>query len=322
MATPKRGRLVLIGAILALAAVFGLLAYNRRTPSAAGDHTVRIATFSTAIDYAPFYVARSLGLFQRELASVGAKPAFTSFESLPPLNDSLRAGQLDVVFEAEPPALIAEAADTDIYVPVVSAVLRQQIIVRKGSPVRRVADLAGRSVGVLTGTSSHFGLVEALRRAGVPLERVRVVNLAPAEARAAFQSGGIDAWAIWPPFPEAEVEAGRAVALPESEAPIVSMAVMRGGFVKTDRRAADAVDRAIVAAKAYIAAHPDESMRLVAQAVGQPLPVVRRAWPQHDFRATADAEVQAQVQRASDFLQRGDYLPRRVDVSRELFHEE
>jgi sulfonate transport system substrate-binding protein len=46
----------------------------------------------------------------------------------------------------------------------------------------------------------HFLLVKALEQAGVDYRAIQTVYLPPAEARAAFERGAVDAWVIWDPF--------------------------------------------------------------------------------------------------------------------------
>ncbi len=43
-------------------------------------------------------------------------------------------------------------------------------------------------------------MVQALETVGLTLDDFESVPLAPADARAAFQGGNLDAWAIWDPF--------------------------------------------------------------------------------------------------------------------------
>src|SRR5205085_6989224 len=43
-------------------------------------------------------------------------------------------------------------------------------------------------------------LLRALQQAGVPYGDVQTVFLPPADARAAFERGAVDAWVIWDPF--------------------------------------------------------------------------------------------------------------------------
>ncbi|MFW1817721.1 aliphatic sulfonate ABC transporter substrate-binding protein, partial [Acinetobacter guillouiae] len=50
------------------------------------------------------------------------------------------------------------------------------------------------------GSSAHDVVVQAVRKAGLQWSDIQPIWLTPAEARAAFQKGAVDAWAIWDPF--------------------------------------------------------------------------------------------------------------------------
>ena len=63
-----------------------------------------------------------------------------------------------------------------------------------------VADLKGRKVALNKGSNVHYLLVRALEAAGVGYGDIEPVYLPPADARAAFERGAVDAWAIWDPF--------------------------------------------------------------------------------------------------------------------------
>ena len=281
--------------------------------------TVQIATFSVAIDYAPYYVAMEKGYFAEELGKLGLEPKFSRFDALPPLNDALRLNQLDAVFEAEPPALIAEATGIDVQVAEVSATLTQRIIARKGSGITSLRDLKGKKIGVLTGTSSHYGILQSLQSVGISPEAVTIVNLPPAEGRAAFRSGQIDAWAIWPPFPEHEQMDSQAIEIPGSEATIQSLLILDGDFLASNPAAAAAIDRAVDRAKADIAKDPAGAQALVAKATDQPIEVVRAAWPKHNFAASLDSSVRQDIGAKARFLYEDKFLARPVDPEKALF---
>jgi sulfonate transport system substrate-binding protein len=67
-------------------------------------------------------------------------------------------------------------------------------------PVVTVADLKGKKVAFNKGSDVHWLVVKALEDAGLKYSDIQPAYLAPADARAAFQNGAIDAWAIWDPF--------------------------------------------------------------------------------------------------------------------------
>ena len=85
----------------------------------------------------------------------------------------------------------------------------EAILVPKDSPIKSVADLKGKKVALNKGSNVHYLLVKALEKAGVKYTEIEPVFLAPADARAAFERGAVDAWVIWDPFQAAaEVATG------------------------------------------------------------------------------------------------------------------
>ena len=76
----------------------------------------------------------------------------------------------------------------------------EAILVPKDSKLQSVADLKGKKVALNKGSNVHYLLVKALEKAGVRYSEIEPVFLPPADARAAFERGAVDAWVIWDPF--------------------------------------------------------------------------------------------------------------------------
>jgi sulfonate transport system substrate-binding protein len=76
----------------------------------------------------------------------------------------------------------------------------QAILVRADSPIRSVAQLSGKRVAVAKAAGAHYLLLAALERAGLKLADVQPSYLTPADGRAAFERGSVDAWAVWDPY--------------------------------------------------------------------------------------------------------------------------
>jgi sulfonate transport system substrate-binding protein len=72
--------------------------------------------------------------------------------------------------------------------------------VPQDSSLKTVADLRGKSVALNKGSNVHYLLVKALEKAGVEYAEIKTSFLPPADARAAFEKGAVDAWVIWDPF--------------------------------------------------------------------------------------------------------------------------
>jgi sulfonate transport system substrate-binding protein len=292
------------------------IAASTASGSAAGGgssqpQTVRLGSFFTAVDYGPYLVAKNKGWFEEALKPLNAKPTYTVFQSLPPLNESLGADKVDVVFEAEPPAIVGKAAGINVKIAGISCKLSQEILVPKNSSAS-ISGLKGKKIAVLAGTSSHYGVIKILEKAGLSKSDVEIIDMAPPEAKAAFETGKVDAWAVWPPFVEQEELAGKGKALGGGTARINSIMAMRGGFLSEQPRLAQAVYGVVQRSKAWMLKNPAQAQQIVSQELKVPLPVVKRAWPRHDWSATLDAAVTRDIQSKADFLKGANFIKNAV----------
>src|ERR1700755_3553649 len=152
--------------------------------------------------YGKLVLLKSKGTLEEKLRAVGYKVVWTEFPSGPPLLEALNVGAIDFGNTGEAPPIFAQAAGAPIqyvaYEP--PAPKGEAILVPKDSPLKSVADLKGRKVALNKGSNVHYLLVKALEKAGVKYSEIEPVFLAPADARAAFERGAVQAWAIWDPF--------------------------------------------------------------------------------------------------------------------------
>jgi sulfonate transport system substrate-binding protein len=143
---------------------------------------------------------KSKGDLERRLAPLGVSVSWAEFQFGPPMLEALNAGSIDFATTGETPPVFGQAARGSqlVYVGYESPSPEgEAIIVPKDSNIRSVADLKGRRVAVAKGSNSHYLLVRALAEAGLGLSDIQVSYLAPADARAAFERGAVDAWSIW-----------------------------------------------------------------------------------------------------------------------------
>ena len=136
------------------------------------------------------------------------------FTSGPPLLEALNAGSIHIGGVGNTPPLFAAAAKGTFKAVQAASYggTGDAIVVPKDSPIKSVADLKGKTIGVAEGSSANYNLLAQLDKAALKYDDVKVENLQPADALAAFSSGHLDAWAIWEPFTsQAEKEAGARV---------------------------------------------------------------------------------------------------------------
>lgn len=152
--------------------------------------------------YGNFVVLKAQKTLEKRLASAGFTVQWLEFPGGPQLLEGLNAGAVDVGTVGETPPIFAQAGGVDfVYIGSEPPAPRAEaIVVQQDSPIRTVADLRGKRVALNRGSNVHYLLVEALKKANLRYDDIQPVYLAPADARAAFTSRSVDAWAIWDPY--------------------------------------------------------------------------------------------------------------------------
>ncbi|RZI93991.1 MAG: aliphatic sulfonate ABC transporter substrate-binding protein [Variovorax sp.] len=181
-------------AVVALAALTATAALSQPNP------IVRIGYQKSSTLIA---VLKAQGALERELAPLGVKVSWHEFTSGLPLLEALNLDNLDFSADvADTVPVFAQAANAELTfvaqeAPSPSA---QAILVRADSPLKSVADLKGKKVGFAKAAGSHYLLIAALAKAGLSFKDIEPAYLTPADGRAAFEKGAIDAWVVWDPF--------------------------------------------------------------------------------------------------------------------------
>ena len=152
--------------------------------------------------YGTLTLLKGRGTLEQRLAPRNITVKWIEFPAGPQLLEGLNVGSIDFGTVGEAPPIFAQAAGANlVYVgnepPSPGS---EAIVVPKDSKLRSVAELKGKKVALNKGSNVHYLLVKALEKAGLSYKDIDVVYLPPADARAAFERGSLDAWVIWDPF--------------------------------------------------------------------------------------------------------------------------
>lgn len=194
MITNFQRRKLLAGAIASLATALPKFA-------AAGDNlTVRIGyqKSSTLIT-----LLKANGVLEKRLEPLGAKISWHEFTSGLPLLEALNVGSIDFsadVADTVPVFALAAGAKLAYVAQEAPSPSAQGIVVRADSPIRSVADLKGKRVAVAKAAGAHYLLIALLDKSGLKFKDIDPAYLSPADGRAAFERGSVDAWVVWDPF--------------------------------------------------------------------------------------------------------------------------
>ncbi len=140
------------------------------------------------------------GSLDRALAAVHAKVAWTgSAGPFAPAAQALNADQLDVALGSITSAVTALSAKPSfkLFAATAPDPVGEGILVKDGSPIASVKDLAGKKVAVNQGGTGEYLLLQALATNGIAADQVQRIYLRPDQSAPVFNSGQVDAWATW-----------------------------------------------------------------------------------------------------------------------------
>ncbi len=141
---------------------------------------------------------------------------WSEFPAAQTLLEAIGAGAVDVGMVGDAPFQFAYQSGSPIKaVAVQSATSRPReslaILVPARSRIADVGGLRGKRVATTRGSVGHYLLLRALDAKGLKPSDVRLIFLAPGDAKAAFDTGSIDAWSIWSPYSGAALAEGARV---------------------------------------------------------------------------------------------------------------
>ncbi len=146
---------------------------------------------------------KTQGKLDKALAEANIDVSWHEFPSGLPLLEALNVGNVDVSADvADTVPIFAQAAQAKLtyFAQEAPSPSAQAIVVRKDSPLQRLADLKGKKVAVTKAAGAHYLLIAALEKAGLKFSDIEPAYLTPADGRAAFENGKVDAWVTWEPF--------------------------------------------------------------------------------------------------------------------------
>ena len=312
----RRRRLLQLGAAGATLGAAGLV-------RAAGDAPgqLRIGFQKSAVN---LVILKQQGALEKRFPA--SKVSWIEFPAGPQLLEALAVGSLDFGLTGDSPPVFAQAAGKDlVYVgaeppkPLSSAIL-----VKNESPLRTLADLKGRKIALQKGSSAHYLTVRAIEKAKLQWSEFTPIYLAPADARAAFEKGAVDAWAIWDPYYAA------------TELDLKPRSLTSGGglsnnnsFYLASRSFAQAFPGVVntlldelTRADRYVQSNRKESAQLIADFSGLSLATVHLVLARRPNAPTAPLTpaIVADQQRVADAFARLGLIPKPVNVADIVWH--
>ncbi len=185
-----------------------LAGYSAEKANSAEPKTIR-AGYVSAIDQMGISAAVDQGFFEaRGLDVKLAQPFPSGVDAL----NALQTGAIQFA-QVGTPLFGALLSGMDVvslsYFTGTAARLRldetMSMVARQGSGIdpKNLSTLKGKKIGITVGSTNHIYVTRMLAAKGIKQDEVKLINTAPPDMAVALQTGGLDAFAVWDPWPVA-----------------------------------------------------------------------------------------------------------------------
>ncbi|CAH0250967.1 Putative aliphatic sulfonates-binding protein [Pseudomonas sp. Bi70] len=275
--------------------------------------------------YGTLVLLKANGALEKRLAAKGIDVKWTEFPGGPQLLEGLNVGSVDFGTTGETPPVFAQAAGADLlYVAFEPpAPTSEAILVPKDSPIESVAELKGKKVALNKGSNVHYLLVRALEEAGLKYSDIQPVYLPPADARAAFERGSVDAWVIWDPFQAAAEQQLQARTLVDGKGLVSNhqFYLATRPYAEQHPEVIEALVEEIRAIGEWVKANNEQTVAQVAPLLGLSADITRLAVQRQSYGAQLiTPEVVEAQQKIADTFTALKLIPKPLNISEVIWH--
>lgn len=269
-------------------------------------------TIATGVDpsFAPFYVAREGGFFQRN----GLEVTVNTGPSGSAMIAFLIGNQVNAAYGAEQAGVSAHLVDQNVVALAEGTALLRWISVL-GRNIENMEGLRGKRVGVARGTGSETFWLSVVSKLNLNPADYTIVNVEAPEMVAALERGNIDAFAIWEPWPTRAMRAipNTRILVSNDQIQIVrNFVYMNRTWAEGNADTTQRFLRSLIQAQEFIAANPTEAAAQVARFLRQDRAFIADLMTKVEYKMNLTADSVANIQLAIDQLRGMNRLSREV----------
>ncbi|CCE05856.1 putative alkanesulfonate ABC transporter, substrate binding protein [Bradyrhizobium sp. STM 3843] len=254
------------------------------------------------------------------LKDVPYKIEWKEFAAAAPLLEALGAGAIDSGIVGDAPFTFAAASN--VPVKAIAAIRQTQeglaILVPERSSITSFDQLRGKTIATGRGSIGHQLVLAALEQRGWTADDVKLVFLAPSDAKVAYTQGSVDAWSTWEPYVSQEevLFKARRILTGEGLTPGLSFQVATPAAIREKRDALADFVRRLTAARAWSHDHVEAYAETLGKLMNIP-PAVPLNWlTRAKIRiAPIDDSVIADEQKTIDLYLRSGLIKQRLSAS-------
>lgn len=264
-------------------------------------------------------IVKQRGDLDQALKAQGIQVKWVEFPAGPQLLEGLNVGSVVFGESGEAPPIFAQAASPNlVYVANQPAAPNAEaLIVQKNSPIQSIQDLKGKRVALNKGSNVHYLLLKLLEKNQLTLQDIQVVYLPPADARAAFEKGAVDAWVIWDPFfAAAEQQIGaRVLATGQNLVSNHQFYLADRKFVEQHPEVLKTVVQQLNQTTEWVKTHQDDAARLLEKPTALDFNILKTSISRMGFGVTPlSSEVIQQQQYVADAFYQQKLIPQPLKI--------
>ncbi|WP_180107182.1 MULTISPECIES: sulfonate ABC transporter substrate-binding protein [unclassified Acinetobacter] len=264
-------------------------------------------------------ILKERGTLETALKSQGVNIKWVEFPAGPQLLEGLNVGSVSFGEVGEAPPIFAQAAQTDlVYIANQPAVPKAEaLIVQKDSAIHSIQDLKGKRVALNKGSNVHYLLLKLLEANQLKFSDINVVYLPPADARAAFEKGAVDAWVIWDPFLSAAEHQlnARSIANGENLVKNYQFYLADRKFAQENPKVLQAVVNELNLTTQWVSKNQDEAAKLLEGKTGLGLDVLKTSISRLGNQVTPiTAQVAQEQQQVADAFYNEKLIPNKLNI--------
>ncbi len=243
--------------------------------------------------FAPVIVANAEGYFKQQgLSEVKVINCILGKLCL----QKMLAGELELATVAATPLAIASFTqrDFDILATITTTGADNKLFARTDRGIKTPADLRGKKIGIVRGTSSQFFLESVLLFYGIPLNHVTLVNLNPLDMAGPLVRGEVDAVGAFEPFGyQVKQQMGPSVVRlnPPNVVKIAVHLVVGRGARSPSNDDLIRILKALEQAAAFTKKNPTQAISDVATYLKVPRPQIEAVWDDYEYGLSLDQTI-------------------------------
>ena len=272
-------------------------------------------------------VTREQKLLEKEFPN--AKIEWREFPAGPQMLEALAVGAVDYGAVGNIPPIFAQAAGKDLGYAAYEVYPSNSLglVIPSNSKITDLNELKGKRIALQKGSSAHEFVSKVLQKAGLTWQDIQPIWLPPADARAAFDKGSIDAWAVWDPYLSAVELASDVKVLIDGAAfpKTYSYFISNPKFTSAHPEATDKFIKSLNEADSWIVNNQTLAVDLYAKNTGLKKEVAQRAFDRRSkpspIRTLTPETIESQ-QQIADLFYAEKLIPKQIKIQDAILNSE